>query len=322
MTWRMPIVTFVVLIFLITLPLASAQQMGRVYRIGTLATSPIHPAFAKGLHELGYDEGINLTLIHRRAKRIADYPMLARELVALKVDLILTVGVSPTRAAEQATRTIPIVMGNSSADPVRQGLIDSLARPGGNVTGVFDLAPNLAGKRLELLREIFPRLSRVVHLSPGATPVGPAHFKAMRKTADALGVQLRSITVKSPDELEQAFRTAAGENTDALVVLGVSFFIPNRSRILKLAAKYRLPAIYTNQNWVPQGGLVAYASDSAARFRRAAWYVDRIFKGAKPADLPAEQPTKFLLEVNLRTAKALGIAFPRSILLRADRVIE
>jgi len=301
---------------------AAAQPAGKVYRIGTLATSPIHPAFAEGLHELGYDEGINLVFVHRRAKRIAEYPKLAGELVALDVDLILTVGVSPTRAAKQATRTIPVVMGNSSADPVSQGLIDSLARPGENVTGVFDLTPNLAGKRLELLREIFPRLTRVVHLSPGTTPVGPAHFKAMSKTADSLGVQVRPMTVKSPDELEGVFRTAAAEKAEALVLLGVSFFIPLRSRIVSLAAKYRLPVMYTNQGWVPQGGLVAYASDSGARYRRAAWYVDRIFKGARPADLPAEQPKKFLLEVNLRTANALGVKIPRSILLRADRVIE
>ncbi len=301
--------------------IAYAQQAGKVYRIGYLAPNRINPAFPQGLRELGYIEGQNLILEFRRGIGIKQYLGLAKELVDLKVDLILSVGVSATRAAKQATSTIPIVMGNSSADPVQQGLIDSLARPGGNVTGVFDLLPDLAGKRLGLLKEMFPKLSRIAHLG-APTAVGLAHLKETRAAARKLGVRVQDLKVASPDDLESAFRSATAGGAEAAIVVGVNFFIPHRKRIVKLEAKYRLPTMHTHRGWVPQGGLITYTTDSRVRYRRAAAFVDKIFKGAKPADLPVEQPTKFLLQINLKTAKALGITVPPSILLRATEVIE
>lgn len=303
-------------------PLALAQQAGKVYRIGYLGPNRVNPAFVEGLRNLGYVKGKNLTLIFLRAKRNKDYPALAKELVARKVDLLLSVGISATHAAQQATGTIPIVMGNSSANPVRLGLIKSLARPGGNVTGVIDLLPDLADKRLEVLKEIFPKLARVFQLSTEPSGVGREHFKVMQAAARALGVQVESLTVKRPTDLDAAFRTAVEAHADAAVIIGTGFFIRYRKRIVDLSARYGLPTMHTHQGWVRQGGLVSYTTNSGARYRRAAWYVDRIFKGARPADLPVERPTKFELAVNLKTARALGITFPRSILIRADKVIE
>ena len=302
---------------------AVAQRAGKVWRIGYLTPSPyIWPTFRSGLRALGYVEGKNLTFEFRQRKRTDPYLVLAKELVALKVDVILVVGVGAARAAKQATRTIPIVMGNSSADPVRHGLIDSLARPGGNVTGVIDILPDLAGKRVELLKEIFPKLSRIAHLAPGSSVVGPDHLEATQAAAGAMGVRVQALKVRSADDLESAVRAAAEGGAEALIVVGISFFIPHRPRIVKLAAKYRLPTMHTHTRWVQLGGLISYTTDVDVRYRRAARYVDKIFKGAKPADLPVEQPTKFNLEINLKTARALGITIPPSILLRATEVIE
>ena len=302
---------------------AAAQQAEKVWRIGYLTPAPyIWPTFREGLRELGYVEGKNLTIEFRQRKRSDPYLVLAEELVRLKVDLILAVGRGATRAAMQATSTIPIVMGNSSVDPVRHGLIDSLARPGGNVTGVIDLLPNLAGTRLEILKEIFPKLSRIAHLSPDTGVVGPDHLKATEVAARAFGVRVLAPKVDGPDDLESAFRAAADGGAEALIVVGVSFFIPHRPRIVKLEAKYRLPTMHTHTRWVQLGGLVSYTTDVNVRYRRAAQYVDKILHGAKPADLPVEQPTKFNLEINLKAAKALGITFPPSILLQATKVIE
>ncbi|MEE8606379.1 MAG: ABC transporter substrate-binding protein [Nitrospiraceae bacterium] len=300
---------------------AYAQQAGKVYRIGYLAPNRINPAFPQGLKELGYIQGQNLILEFRRGKGMEYYLRLAKELVDLKVDLILSVGIGATRAAKQATSSIPIVMGNSSVDPVRQGLIDSLARPGGNVTGVIDLVPNLAGKRLGLLKEIFPKLSRIGHLYAPSI-AGLAHLKATQAAARKMGVRVQDLKVGGPDDLESAFRAAAEGGAEAFIVVGVGFFTRHKKRIANLEVKNRLPTMHTHRRWVPFGGLITYTTDSRARYRRAAQFVDRILKGAKPADLPVEQPTKFLLEVNLKTAKALGITFPRSILLRATKVIE
>ncbi len=302
---------------------AAAQQAEKVWRIGYLTPAPyIWPTFREGLRELGYVEGKNLTFEFRHRKRTDPYLVLAEELVRLKVDLILTVGVTATRAAKQATSTIPIVMGNSSADPVRHGLIDSLARPGGNVTGVIDLLPDLAGKRVELLKEIFPKLSRIAHLSPDSAVVGPDHLKATEVAARAFGVRVQALNVGSPEDLESAFRAAADGGAEALIVVGVSFFVPHRPRIVNLEIKNRLPTMHTHAPWVPLGGLISYTTDVNVRYRRAAQFVDRILKGAKPADLPVEQPTKFNLEINLKTAKALGITIPPSVMLQATKVIE
>jgi len=318
---RIPSLTFVALIYLMTSSLAAAQQTDRVYRIGWLTASAINETFRQAMRERGYAEGKNLVFVYRQARQRRNYPRLAKELAGLKVDVLFTVGVSATRAAKDATSTIPIVMGNASADPVRQGLIQSLSKPGGNVTGVFDLLPDLAGKRVELLREIFPNLSRIAHIAPEG-PVTRAHLERVRAAGDKLGVKVQALTVDRPDDLEDAFRAAAAGGAEAGIVVGVSFFIRHQPQIVQLAARYRVPAIYTHGTWVPRGGLVAYSTDPGARYRRAAWYVDHIFKGAKPADMPVEQPKKFLLQVNLKTAQSLDIAVPRSILLRADNVIE
>jgi len=303
-----------------------ARQAEKVYRIGYFGgASRVNPAFRHGLRKLGYVEGMNLAIEFRRRQPTKPYLVLAKELVALEVDLVLAVGIGAVIAAKQATSTIPIVMGNSSADPVRHGLIDSLARPGGNVTGVIDILPDLAGKRVELLKVIFPNLSLIAHLSPersGINPVGRDHLKATEAAARGLGVRVQALNAGSPDDLERAFRAAADGRAEALIVVGVSFFIPHRPRIVKLEAKYRLPTMHTHTRWVQLGGLVSYTTDVNVRYRRAAQYVDKILHGAKPADLPVEQPTKFNLEINLKAAKALGITFPPSILLQATKVIE
>ena len=303
---------------------AAAQQAEKVWRIGYLTPAPyIWPTFREGLRELGYVEGKNLAIEFRQRKRPKSYLALAKELVRLKVDIFLTVGFSATRAAKQATNTIPIVMGNSSADPVQLGLIDSLSRPGGNITGVIDILPDLAGKRVEVLKEIFPTLSRIAHLRT-KLPKGTAsaHLKATEAAARVLGVRVQGLMVKDPDDLERAFRVVKEGGAEALIVVGTSFFIPHRQRIVNLEAKYRLPTMHTHTRWVALGGLVSYTTDVNVRYRSAAQYVDKIFKGTKPADLPVEQPTTFNLEINLKTAKALGITIPPSILLQATKVIE
>jgi len=304
---------------------AEAQQTGKVYRIGYLGVSRVHEGFRQRLRELGYVEGQNLAIEFRQRKGSKSFHVLAKELVRLKVDLILAVGIGATRAAKQATRTIPIVMGNSSADPVEHGLIDSLARPGGNVTGVIDILPVLAGKRLELLKEIFPKLSRVAHISPersGINAVGQDHLKATEVAARAMGVQVQALKVTSLNNLERAFQAAAEGRAEALIVVGVSFFIPHRQRIVDLEVKYRLPAMHTHRRWVPLGGLISYHTDNRVRYRRAAYFVDKVLKGTKPADLPVEQPTKFVFEINLKTAKQLGITIPPNVLYQATKVIK
>ncbi len=304
----------------------AVAQKGKIYRIGYLTVSSyIWPTFRPELRKLGYVEGKNLIIEFRQRKRGKTYLGLAKELVRLKVDLILAIGITAASAAKQATRTIPVVMGNSSADPVRHGLIDSLARPGGNVTGVIDILPNLAGKRLELLKEIFPNLSRVAHLFPERSRgnvVGQDHLKAMEATARAMGVRVQALGVKSPGNLESAFRAAAEGGAEAIIVVGVGFFIPHRPRIVNLIAKHRLPAMFTHTRWVQKGGLISYTTDVDVRYRRAAHFVDKIFKGAKPADLPVEQPRKFVLEINLKTARKLGVTIPPGVLFRATRVIR
>ncbi len=302
---------------------AEAQKAGKVYRIGYLSVSPVNEAFGQGLRELGYVEGQNIVIERRFFKGKFDLiPELAADLVRLKVDCILTVGIAATRAAKQASSTIPIVMGNFSGDPVRDGVIASLAHPGGNITGVFDIMSDLAGKRLELLKETFPKLSRVAHLSAFASPAAAGHLKETEAAGRALGVRVQALEVPGPDDLGNAIRAAVEGGADALIVVGVSFFTPHRQRIVDLEVTYRLPAMHTHGRWVPAGGLMSYTTDGAVRYRRAATYVDRILKGTKPADLPVERSTKFLFEINLKTAKQLGITIPPNILYRATKVIK
>jgi putative ABC transport system substrate-binding protein len=307
---------------------ADAQPARKVPRIGVLLTnsqssdSTHVEAFRQGLRERGYVEGQNVVIEYRYGDGKLDrLPKLAAELVGLNVDLIVTSGSSPTRAAQQATRTIPIVM-TTVGDPIAGGFIASLAKPGGNITGLTQLSAELGGKRLELLKETFPKVSRVAVLVDSASSarvvIGPGPGTQM--AAEALGVKLLSLDLRS--DLEGAFRTATSERVGALLVAPGAALGLHRKRVVDLAAKSRLPAMYGSSEFVDLGGLMSYGPSYPDLFRRAAMYVDKILKGSKPADLPVEQPTKFELVINLKTAKALGLAIPPSVLARADRVIE
>jgi putative ABC transport system substrate-binding protein len=313
------------LVFALSVPV-EAQQADKVYRIGYLSArfgiDRREEGFRQGLRELGYIEGRNIAVEWRFAKRKIDrLPELAAELVRLKLDVIVTLGTTPTRAARKATSTIPIVMANVG-DPVRTGIVASLARPEGNITGLTTLSPDLAGKRLELLKEAFPQISRVAALWDSSRRMSEFQFKETETAARELGVQLQSLTVKRlPYNLENVFRTAVKERIEALSQLGCCFW-GHRAQIVKLAVKNRLPVMYSSSRMVRAGGLMAYAPDRVDQLRRAAIYVDKILKGAKPGDLPIEQPTKFELVINLKAAKQIGVTIPPSILYRADKVIK
>lgn len=306
-----------------------AQQVGKVYRIGFLwrgsrasATSPRYIAFLQGLRELGYIEGQNLVLVSRSAEGNRELlPEMASELVRLKVDIIVTGG-SPhsIRAAQQATRTIPIVFRGTPVDPVEAGFVISLARPGGNITGLTDLRSELHGKRLEILKEAFPRISRVLSLWPG--PPQRHGSKEVESVAKALGIQVQFFVVRRMDKLESAFSAISRERPDGLLVFATRSMIPHRARIIDFAAERRLPAMYARNEFVDAGGLMSYGVDFQHLYRRAATYVDKILKGAKTADLPVEQPTKFELIINLKTAKKHGLTIPPEVLFQADKLIR
>jgi ABC-type uncharacterized transport system substrate-binding protein len=317
---------------LLAAPLAAeAQQAAKVPRIGYLALNRaanphLREAFREGLRDLGYVEGRNLVIEYRDAEGKPErLPALAAELVALKVDVIVTGGgTRPALAAKQATKTIPIVFA-SAGDPVTDGLVTSLARPGGNVTGSSLLAPELVGKSLELLTQTVPGVRRVAFLwQPGA--MDERTEKDMLKRAEvaarALGVRLQLLEARGPADFDRAFSEMTRAHAGALTVLPSAMFFSERRRLVDLAAKNRLPAGYTQREFVDAGGLMAYGPSLAGLFRHAATYVDKILKGAKPADLPVEQPTKFELVINLKTAKALGLTIPPSLLARADEVIQ
>jgi putative ABC transport system substrate-binding protein len=316
---------------LLTAPLAAeAQQTAKVARIGYLATNlaavPHLPdAFRQGLRDLGYVEGRTVVIEYREAKgKFERLPALAAELVALKVDVILAGGTPATLAAKRATRTLPIVF-TAVADPVSSGLVISLAQPGGNVTGLSVLAPELVGKCLEQLKQAVPGVSRVAVLwQPGA--VGEATERDMLKEAEvaarALGVRLQFVEARGPEDFDTAFSEMIRTRAGALTVLTSSMLFGKRRRLVDLAAKNRLPALYPWREGVDAGGLMAYGPNLPDLFRRAATYVDKILKGAKPRDLPVEQPTKFELVVNLKAAKALGLTIPPSVLVRADEIIQ
>ncbi len=318
---------------LLAAPLAAdAQPATKVHRIGILLPgSPAPPstpsaaleAFLQGLRDLGYVEGRNIAIEYRYAQGKLD-PLqdLAAELVRLNVDVIVTSTTPAIQAAKKATSTIPIVMA-AVGDPVVTGLVAGLARPGGNITGLSLLAPELAGKRLELLKETLPRLSRVAVLWNSASPAMVHTFREARVAAEALGVRLQSLEVQGdPTDFERAFSAIAKERPDGLFVTLDPFTSLHRGRIAELAAQHRLPAIYELREFVDAGGLMAYGPSSRDLWRRAATYVDKILKGAKPGDLPVEQPTRFELVINLKTARALGLTIPQSVLLRADHLIE
>jgi len=314
---------------LVAAPLAAgAQESRRVWRIGFLglpaasSTTARVDAFRRGLRELGYAEGRNLTIEFRWADGHADrLPALAAELVKLKVDMIVTQGTEATVAAHRATTTIPIVFAVAS-DPIGSGVVRSLARPGGNVTGFTDIASEVAGKRLELLREAAPGVRRIAVLwNPANASSGP-QMKGSETAGRTLGLSLRSIEVRDANQLDSAFATAIQDRAGAVMALADAALLGRRDQIAQLAAKNRLACIAWTAEFAKSGCLMSYGPDIVEMHQRAATYVDKILKGAKPADLPVEQPTKFELVINLKTAKALGLTIPQSLLGRADQVIE
>ncbi len=313
---------------LLAAPLAAeAEQAAKIARIGYLspnlaATPHLPEAFRQGLRDLGYVEGRNVVIEYRDVEgKFERLPALAAELVALKVDVIVTGAAQATQAAKNATTTIPIIM-VAVVDPVRIGLVASLARPGGNVTGLSHFAgQELSGKRLELLREVVPKLSHVAIILNSANPSNPLQVRETEAAAQVLGLQLRPLEVRVPDDFERAFETAIRGRASALIALDDPFIFGERTRIVGLAAKSRLPVMYGFREFVDAGGFMSYGANLSDLFRRAATYVDKILKGAKPADLPVEQPTKFELVINLKTAKALGLTISQSLLQRADQVI-
>jgi ABC-type uncharacterized transport system substrate-binding protein len=311
-------------------PSAEAQQPKKVPRIGYLSSldpareSPRSEAIRLALRELGYIEGQNIAIEYRYAEGNRDRASAhAAELVRLKVDIIVVGTPTNIRTAMNATKTIPIVMMGSGTDPVVAGLIESLARPGGNVTGLTLLSEELGGKRLELLKEAVPKLARVAVLNDPATPGTAREVKDELPTAArALGLTLRSWEVRDADPIDKVFAALNKERPDGLYVPSGPLFRDNRKRIADFALKSRLPSVYNNRVAVEVGGLMSYGADQADSYRRVAYYVDRILKGAKPAELPVEQPTKFELVINLRTAKQIGLTIPQSMLYRADKVIK
>jgi putative ABC transport system substrate-binding protein len=315
---------------LLAAPLAAEAQAGKGHRIGYLGTNRaanphLHEAFRQGLRDLGYVEGRNVVIEYRDAEgKLERLPALAAELVALKVDVIVAPGTPQALAAKQATRTIPIVF-TAASDPVPDGLVTSLARPGGNVTGLATLSPELVGKGLEQLKRAVPEVSRLAVLwQPGA--LGERTEKDMLKEADtagrALGVRLQFVEARGPADVDRAFSDMTRARAGALTVLPSSMFLSERRRLVDLAARNRLPAVYAQREFVHAGGLMSYGPNVADLFRRGATYVDKILKGAKPADLPVEQPTKFELVINLKAEKALGLTIPQSLLRQADQVIK
>jgi ABC-type uncharacterized transport system substrate-binding protein len=326
---------FFVIVFVLTSVSVSiavafpAQQPMKVARIGYLAISPFsvntarYDAFRQGLRELGYVEGRNILIEWRSGDGKEDrVPALAADLVRLKVDVIVTGGPGATRLAKEATRTIPIVMSQDN-DPVGSGFVASLARPGGNITGLSTVSPEINGKRLELLKEIVPKLSRVTVFGSSTNPGNAQALKEVEAAARGLKVQIEYVDVLSPGDFEPAFRTAKKQRADALLVMTSNpVGGTRRKEIAELAANNRLPAIYNRVEQVEAGGLMTYGVSLFDLDRRTATYVDKILKGAKPADLPVEQPTKFELVINLKTAKQIGLTIPPNVLARADRVIK
>jgi ABC-type uncharacterized transport system substrate-binding protein len=317
----------VVVVMLAVAVIAEAQQTGNNYRIGFLSggfPGPSHwtTRLRTELRKLDYVEGKNITIEARYSENKRDRsPALANELVRLKVDVIVTGGTGDTEAAQNATRTIPIVCLNL-LDPVQHGFIASLARPAGNVTGFMTISDVLAGKRLELLKEVVPDLSRVAVLWSPRFPGSPQQWKESQQAARELGLQLHSMEVSSAEKLEAAFKEAIKAGSTALSAGASAFIGSHQRRIVQLAAKNRLAAIYDRKEFVASGGLMSYGADESERFRRVAVFVDKILKGAKPADIPVERPKEFELIINLKAAKQIGLTIPPNVLARADEVIK
>ena len=303
-------------------PAAKVARIGYQSNASPSANAARLEAFRQGLRELGYVEGENVAIEYRYADGIPErIGEIAAELVRLEVDVIVTAAPSSTRVAKAATSTIPIVMAYDN-DPVGNGFVASLARPGGNITGLSSFAPEISAKQLELLRAIVPGLSRVTVLGTWSLPGYETQARAMESAAGALGVQLHSLDVLGPEGLEPAFRKAGDGRADAVLVLPSPILESARTRVADLAAQHRLPAIYHAREYVEAGGLVCYGASWIGLYRRAATYVDKILKGARPADLPVEQPTTFDLVINLKTARALGLTIPQAVLDQATEVIQ
>jgi putative ABC transport system substrate-binding protein len=302
---------------------AETQQTGRIYRLGFLRDGPPPETFIEGLREglreLGYVEGRHISIEYGLARSADELPTAAARLVTLKVDVILASGTPSVPAAKSATKTIPIVF-VASIDPVATGVVASLARPGGNVTGITGIHSDLMGKRLELLGEAVHKLSRVAVLSHATNPGNAEYIRQAELAARALGVQLQLLAVRDAGDFERVFSEARGAS--GLIQFDDVIFTSHQREVVELAAKYRLPTIYGFREFVHAGGLMAYGPDYPDLYRRAATYVDKILKGVNPTDLPIEQPTKFELVINVKTAKALGLGIPPSLLVRADQVIE
>jgi len=309
---------------------AEAQQMKKIPRIGYLSTGsisstlPNREAFQQGLRGLGYVEGKNIVVEYRFAEgKLNRVPDLVAGLVLLKVDVIVVPGSSVARAAKKVTTTIPIVMA-SAGGPFREGLIASLARPGGNVTGLTNMGNDLGAKRLEMLKVVFPTLTRVAVLSPIRPGLERTELKEIQAKAPPLKLQLQILEVRTADDFERAFEDAAKTSVGALIVTRdpTALFSTHENRIVELAVKNRLPAMYPQIRYISAGGLMCYAEDELENYRRVATFVDKILKGAKPADLPVEQPTKFEFVINLKAANQIGLTFPPNVLALADRVIK
>jgi putative tryptophan/tyrosine transport system substrate-binding protein len=304
---------------------ADAQQLKKVPRIGflTLVPSPsAREVFQQGLRDLGYVEGQNIVIEYRHATGRAErLPELAAELVRFNVDVIVVAASQSTLAAKKATQTIPVIF-TGVGDPVAQGLVASLARPGGNITGLASLSPEVGGKRLELLKEVVPAASRVAILWNPTNSSNSLQIKEISSAAKALSLKILSLEAPKPDDLEPAFVAMVRERADALSVFADPFLGIQRARLAQLAAKNRLPAMYGNSEYVEAGGLMSYAPSFSDMHRRAATFVDKILKGAKPADLPVEQPMKFEFVINLKAAKRIRLTIPPSVLARADRGIK
>jgi putative tryptophan/tyrosine transport system substrate-binding protein len=316
-------------LFFVAVPVLDAQVAGRLSRIGYL--SPLSSSrdatrregFLRGLREHGYIEGRNVAIDYRFANgNLTRQDALAAELVRLNVDVLLAGGGTPTaRALKKATHTIPIVMTNA-AEPVANGLVKSLARPGGNVTGLTTLTQDLSGKRLELLKETVPRITQIAVLFNSTIPERLAELQETEAAAQMFHLQIQTLKVEGPNDFESAFKSAVDRRTHALIVLPDPLTNTQQDRIIQFATKHHLPSMFAQSEPVAVGGLMSYSPNYTEMFRRAAFYVDKILKGAKPADLPVEQPTKFELVINLKTAKQIGLTIPPNVLARADKVIK
>jgi putative ABC transport system substrate-binding protein len=311
-------------VIVLAVAVVAEAQPAKKPRIGFLQPGASSPAyreeFQKGLRQLGYVEGENILVEYRLAKRLKELPTRVTELVGLKVDVIVTWTTPGTLAAKQGTKTIPIVA--VSGDPVETGVVASLARPGGNVTGFAILTTDLEGKKLELLREAIPRISRIAVLWNPDNPVWASAWKELPNLAQSLGLKLQSLEVRDPGEFEQVFASASSQRAGALLVVQEGLFVSHRQRIVELAARKRLPAMYGQSQFVNAGGLMSYGPSVPDMLRRSAVYVDKILKGTKAAELPVEQAMKFEMMINLKAAKQIGLTIPPNVLARADRVIR